>query len=93
MRIRKPGVFWSVHTRNILCKLDHSPGKAHQRWLGKAFFRKLDRSLNTKNNKASEAVSKRHQQLQRDHDIGHASYFRLDRHISFRRRWQQRSHE
>jgi len=29
----------------------------------------LDRSLNTKYNKASDAVSKRYQQLQRDHDI------------------------
>jgi len=30
----------------------------------------LNRSLNTKTNKASDGVSKRHQQLQRDHDIG-----------------------
>jgi len=40
----------------------------------------LDRSLNTKNNKA---VSRRQQQLQRDYDITRASYFRSGRHISF----------
>ena len=44
----------------------------------------LDQSLNTKNNKASDAVSKRHEQLQRDHDIARTSYFRSGRHISFR---------
>ena len=35
----------------------------------------LDSSLNTKNNKASTAVSKR-QQLQGDYDIARAGYFR-----------------
>jgi len=43
----------------------------------------LDHSLSTKNNKASDAVSKRHQQLQRDQNIARVSYFRSGRHISF----------
>jgi len=60
----------------------------------------LDRSLNTKNNKASDAVSKRHQQLQRHHDIACASYFRQVAIFllggagnSDRVRKQQRSHD
>jgi len=50
----------------------------------------LDRSLKTTNNKASDAVSKKHQQLQKDHDIARASYFRSGRgHVTK----QQRSHD
>ena len=51
----------------------------------------LDRSLNTKNNKASDAVSKKHHQLQRDNNIASASYFWLGRHIAFRWGWQPSS--
>ena len=44
-----------------------------------------------KNNKDSDALSKRHQQLQRGHTAS-ANYFRSGRCISFRWRWQQKSH-
>jgi len=101
---RKVVDLWLVQIRNVLCKLDHSPGKARANFKGgeqKRYFaiiagptcknRKrmpknvlLDRSSNTKNNKASDAVSKRHQQLQSDHDIARTRYFRPGHHMSFR---------